>query len=64
MLYLLVLFLLPACDLSSSIESMPAVECSKIGAQCQLPDGPLGVCQSSPCSDGEMPACFVCTSQH
>ncbi len=62
---LLTLFLFfSACNLTNSIESTPPTECSKIGVQCQLPNGPLGVCQSAPCSEGQAPPCFVCTSQH
>ena len=62
--YLIVLLLLPACDFISSIESTPPTECSKIGAQCQRANGPLGVCQSAPCSGSQTPPCFVCTPQH
>ncbi len=64
MLCLIVLLLLSACDLPDSIESTPPTACAQIGVQCQLPGGPLGVCQSAPCSAGQTPPCFVCTPQH
>jgi len=53
-----------ACDSSSFVsEPAPAI-CSEIGAQCQLAEGPLGVCESAPCEDGATPPCLVCISQH
>lgn len=53
-----------ACD-SAGISTAPvAAACSSIGSQCQLPDGPLGVCQETPCGVGEARPCFKCTSQH
>ena len=64
MLCLIVLLLLSACDLGNSIESTRPTACAQIGVQCQLPGGPLGVCQSAPCSAGQTPPCFVCTPQH
>jgi hypothetical protein len=56
--------LLSACDLGSMSQAPVPSECAAIGAQCQLPDGPLGVCQESPCEPGANPPCFTCTSQH
>lgn len=44
--------------------SAPAEVCTKVGEQCKLPDGPLGVCNSVPCKDGEAGPCFRCVSQH
>ena len=64
MLPLIVLLLLAACNLPDLIESAPPPACAQIGAQCQFPGGPLGVCQSAPCSAGQTPPCFVCTPQH
>ena len=64
MLLLAFLLLFSACDLSDLNESNPLTECTKIGAQCQLPDGPLGVCLSAPCAEDQTQPCFVCTSQH
>ena len=43
--------------------AVPA-SCNAIGALCQLPDGPLGVCEQIPCAAGDTPPCFVCTPQH
>lgn len=52
-----------ACDPGSFSGAPPGV-CTESGLQCQLPDGPLGVCERSPCSPGETPPCFECTPQH
>ena len=54
---------LAACD-PISLSSGPAATCIEPGAQCQLPDGPLGVCERSPCPAGAPPPCFQCTPQH
>lgn len=56
--------LFPACDLGSMSQPSVSAECAEIGAQCQLPNGPLGVCQEAPCPPGSTPPCFKCTSQH
>jgi hypothetical protein len=58
------LVLLAACDLGSMSQPSVPAECAKIGAQCQLPNGPLGVCQEAPCPPGSSPPCFKCTPQH
>jgi hypothetical protein len=52
-----------ACD-GDFVAHEPAAVCVEAGAQCVLPSGPLGVCESSACSAGESPPCFVCTPQH
>jgi hypothetical protein len=44
--------------------SGPAAKCVKIGDQCQLPAGPLGVCSAVDCKPDEAPPCMVCMSQH
>ena len=54
---------LTACDISSPT-SAPVAACSETGAQCQLPNGPLGVCERSPCEAGLEPPCHRCTPQH
>jgi len=54
---------LVACDLDPTAAA-PTARCSETGAQCQLPDGPLGVCERSECGAGETPPCFQCTPQH
>ena len=51
------------CDSGALIEG-PAPECSEAGAQCVLPDGPLGVCERRRCNVEETSPCFQCTSQH
>lgn len=38
--------------------------CRKVYEQCRLPDGPLGVCHETPCSNGQPAPCLVCVSQH
>jgi hypothetical protein len=55
--------LFSGCDLDSMSQQV-SVSCSEIGSQCQLPDGPLGVCQQIDCEAGRQPPCFKCTSQH
>jgi hypothetical protein len=44
--------------------SGPAAKCVRIGDQCQLPAGPLGVCSAVDCKPDEVPPCMVCMSQH
>lgn len=52
-----------ACD--EAIMAPPiSASCAQIGSQCQLPGGPLGVCQQIDCSPGSAPPCFKCVSQH
>lgn len=55
------LLLLSACGPVSS--GGPTEECTERGAQCRLPDGPLGVCVDA---EGECaePPCLVCQPQH
>ena len=45
-------------------ESGASAACTESGAQCLLPEGPLGVCERSPCPVGAASPCFKCTSQH
>jgi hypothetical protein len=56
------LLALAACDLGSLSEA-PA-GCVEAGAQCRLPEGPLGVCERSTCAAGATPPCFQCVPQH
>jgi len=51
-----------ACD-SGSISRAPA-GCVEAATQCQLPDGPLGVCERANCAPGATPPCFQCVPQH
>jgi len=55
--------LLCACDPSGVAPSPPAA-CVEAGAQCALPEGPLGVCERAPCPGDATPPCFACTPQH
>ena len=54
---------LPACD-ASVLESAPSTVCTEPGAQCQLPTGPLGVCERTQCPAGAVGPCYECISQH
>jgi len=54
---------LSACD-PDSLSAGPSSLCTQSGAQCQHPDGPLGVCERAQCLPGESPPCFRCTPQH
>ena len=38
--------------------------CMAAYEQCELPEGPLGVCQEVACSAGQLAPCFNCVSQH
>ena len=38
--------------------------CTEQGTQCQLPEGPLGVCEQSHCRLDEKPPCYRCIPQH
>jgi len=62
-LSLSLLLVMMACDADSLIAG-PVASCSEAGAQCQLPEGPLGVCERTPCRDSESPRCYACVSQH
>lgn len=50
------------------LEPPPPATCARLGAKCQLPDGPLGVCEQAVCPDDSkskgLPSCLRCTSQH
>lgn len=55
--------LFTGCD-ASLLETAPSGVCTEAGAQCQLPTGPLGVCERSQCPSGVPSPCFECISQH
>jgi hypothetical protein len=55
---------LTGCDLGQFISGPPSSSCAESGVQCQLPSGPLGVCELSPCPSGAEPPCLTCTPQH
>ena len=48
---------------SLSLESAPG-PCVESGSRCALGDGPVGVCERSPCGAGAEPPCFRCVPQH
>jgi hypothetical protein len=52
------------CDFSGMTEPSATSVCRRIGARCQLPDGPLGVCIETRCDGEQTPPCFTCTPQH
>lgn len=52
------------CDVDGFVSEPPSSRCERVGAQCRLAAGPLGVCESAPCPPGQAPPCLVCTSQH
>ena len=54
---------LVACDFGS-LQGTPPETCTESGVQCQLPAGPLGVCERSQCGASDTPPCFRCISQH
>ena len=47
-----------------SVSSPASAVCSEAGVQCQLPEGPLGVCERAPCPPGTSAPCLTCVSQH
>jgi hypothetical protein len=55
--------LLSACD-ATELGTAASTVCIEVGAQCQLPTGPLGVCERTQCAAGATPPCFECISQH
>jgi len=52
-----------ACE-PMSVTSPASAVCTETGVQCQLPEGPLGVCERAPCAPGAPAPCFACISQH
>ncbi len=58
------LLALGSCDLGSGFPPSPSALCETVGAQCALPEGPLGVCERSRCEGGAPPPCFACVPQH
>lgn len=60
---LIAVCMLSGCDATSFTEAPPA-SCTESGVQCQLAEGPLGVCERAPCPEGQASPCFKCTSQH
>jgi hypothetical protein len=52
-----------ACD-DRSMSEPAARLCHEVAAQCQLAEGPLGVCERARCDAGEAPPCFQCVPQH
>ena len=62
-----VAFTLAALALSGCPERKakgPPKRCTEAYAQCQRPEGPIGVCQEVTCAAGQLAPCFTCVSQH
>lgn len=38
--------------------------CTKHGEKCRTAKGPLGVCDTTTCKEGETGPCFICMPQH
>lgn len=57
------LSILLGCEPGSGSTGPPS-RCLEVGSQCQLSNGPLGVCERSACGSGVTPPCFSCTPQH
>jgi hypothetical protein len=55
--------LAPGCEQGSLSAPAPSA-CAEAGAQCRLPEGPLGVCERAPCDPGATAPCFQCVPQH
>lgn len=51
-----------ACD--GVLVEPPGAACTAVGERCQLPGGPLGVCEQAPCAPAATPPCLRCTAQH
>jgi hypothetical protein len=47
-----------------ALSGAPSARCTEPGAQCQLAEGPLGVCERADCAPGATPPCFRCVAQH
>jgi len=52
------------CGCDGSMSTPLTGACTEIGAQCERPEGPLGVCQAVACSASTPAPCFRCTAQH
>jgi hypothetical protein len=60
---LLAVLMFTGCD-PTFFSPAKVTVCVESGVQCQLPSGPLGVCERSLCPTGETSPCFQCISQH
>jgi hypothetical protein len=60
---LLAFCLLAACPGAEVATPKPKI-CQSVGQQCQMPEGPLGVCNVSTCEAGQRQPCLKCISQH
>lgn len=58
-----IVFVFVACDAGDFGEG-PAKICTEVAVQCVLAEGPLGVCERTPCRGSAVEPCFVCTPQH
>ncbi len=51
-------------DTSSTAPVRTPTVCERAGQPCQLPEGPMGVCNESLAVQCETPPCLACFSQH
>ena len=61
-LMLLLLSSLACPELAST--PVVSAKCEKQFDKCKTPTGPLGVCDSVPCAEGQAPPCLRCQPQH
>lgn len=55
---------LSGCPEAKKGGTSPPAACTKMGAQCELASGGLGVCTDAPCPEGKPAPCLKCMSQH
>ncbi|MDQ3034445.1 MAG: hypothetical protein M3Y87_18700 [Myxococcota bacterium] len=59
------LSLLAGCpDTSGPPPARAPTVCERAGQPCQLPAGPMGICNESLAAECETPPCLACFSQH
>lgn len=46
------------------LQAGPVETCTEVAEQCVLAEGPLGVCERTPCTGGREEPCFMCAPQH
>lgn len=46
------------------MEAPPSATCARVGDKCKLGNGPLGVCVTQACPEGQTEPCYLCQPQH
>lgn len=54
----------PQAAQTGKSNSAAAAPCAKFGDKCVTEKGPLGVCETTTCPEGQTPPCLKCNSQH